>query len=447
MHARLFLLVIALSVQAAALSAMAALGDLGLHVPAFLALFALAGAAFLVALTTLRFATWGASTVILVAVLLRLPLAFTEPSLSDDVWRYLHDGRAQLAGVNPFLHAPADPATIAYRGPEHGRINSPELPTIYPPLSQIAFLAAAALGGTLWSWKILVLGVELLLMLGLAATARPRGDPRALALYAWHPLVIVEVAGSAHVEPIALAPVILAIALARRARPLAAGAALGAATAAKLLPLPLVAFVHHRRTPAVTAVAVAVLGALYAPYIAGAGGAVSGSLGTFARSWEFNAGAFDLLSRAPGGRTVAGIIGALGVVAVLAWLWHRRAPLESAAFGLFLAVLLLSPVVHPWYLLWALTLLPTLSEGERAGPAGAAVMAWSFSIVLAYTVLTGYRAGEGWMLSGWARGSEYGVVLVAAAVAAYRAARSREPGPDTRGRKERRGRHHPDPSS
>ena len=41
----------------------------------------------------------------------RAPLA-AEPSLSDDVFRYLWEGRAALEGGNPYLHPPSDPIFV-----------------------------------------------------------------------------------------------------------------------------------------------------------------------------------------------------------------------------------------------------------------------------------------------------------------------------------------------
>ena len=45
----------------------------------------------------------------------------------------------------------------------------------------------------------------------------------------------------------------------------------------------------------------------------------------------------------------------MGVVAVL---WWRGNGAWTSGSALFLAMVLLSPAAHPWYLLWALVLLP-----------------------------------------------------------------------------------------
>ena len=44
--------------------------------------------------------------VLVAAIVFRLTLLGSQPSLSDDVYRYVWDGRVQLSGINPYLHPP-----------------------------------------------------------------------------------------------------------------------------------------------------------------------------------------------------------------------------------------------------------------------------------------------------------------------------------------------------
>src|SRR6266542_1274840 len=46
--------------------------------------------------------------VLIIAGLLRLSILFAPPFLSDDIYRYIWDGRVQAAGVNPYRFVPAD---------------------------------------------------------------------------------------------------------------------------------------------------------------------------------------------------------------------------------------------------------------------------------------------------------------------------------------------------
>src|SRR5712692_773247 len=46
--------------------------------------------------------------VLLFAGIFRLSIVFAPPYLSDDVYRYVWDGRVQAAGMNPYRYFPAD---------------------------------------------------------------------------------------------------------------------------------------------------------------------------------------------------------------------------------------------------------------------------------------------------------------------------------------------------
>src|SRR5258705_2225855 len=84
------------------------------------------------------------------AILLRL-LALSAPVfLSDDINRYIWDGRVQAAGINPYRYIPTDPDLARLREPLiFPNINRNNYaPTIYPPVAQMLFLAATRFGET-----------------------------------------------------------------------------------------------------------------------------------------------------------------------------------------------------------------------------------------------------------------------------------------------------------
>lgn len=68
-------------------------------------------------------------------------------TLSDDVYRYLWDGKVQLEGINPYRFAPADEELAPLREDFHAKINHPGLRTIYPPAAQLLFALGYLLAG------------------------------------------------------------------------------------------------------------------------------------------------------------------------------------------------------------------------------------------------------------------------------------------------------------
>src|SRR6266496_3286021 len=76
------------------------------------------------------------------AALFRLSIIFSPPDLSDDIYRYIWDGRVQSAGINPYRYIPADHSLFDLRDEKiYPNINRRDYAhTIYPPVAEGAFL-------------------------------------------------------------------------------------------------------------------------------------------------------------------------------------------------------------------------------------------------------------------------------------------------------------------
>jgi alpha-1,6-mannosyltransferase len=281
---------------------------------------------------------------LLVAAGLRLLLLPLPASLSDDTLRYLWDGRVLLAGFDPYRLAPDDELLAPLRDADWEAMPHRQVPTVYPPLAQALFLAAAALPAPFHSLKILLSAIDLLGCLLLFRLAAILAVPRARVLfYAWNPLVAGAVA--AKLLPLMALPIWLR----RSGRPWLFGGVAGLALLALFLPL-------------------------------FAAGPPPGLL-IYAERWEFNGPLFeplwrlidrlDLTPRVKLGldrlETFAGweldpyyrlaypqllakLCLAAGLCAFLLWLLLRPPP-PAIAFGrAFGAYILCSATVYPWYL-------------------------------------------------------------------------------------------------
>ncbi len=279
-----------------------------------------------------------------------LPLA---PELSDDVYRYLWDGHVQLQGINPYRYPPADAALAEIRTPWHGEINNPGVATIYPPLAQLAFLLIAAAGGGILRAKLLWLTCDLLTgwVLFRVARATGRDGGLVLLLYLWSPLLVVETAWSGHLEPLGLLG--LSLALLAGSRATGAGVATAGAALTKFAPAAALPALARRLGWRFVGAFTACVLLLYAPYLS-AGSELWSGLTTYARDWRFMAGPFAVVDAALPGRWPPRLaVGAL-VVGIVGWTTARRFDPERALFWILGAGLLLTPTLHPWYVLWIL---------------------------------------------------------------------------------------------
>ena len=113
------------------------------------------------------------------AILCRVLLLFSPPTLSDDIYRYLWDARMQFQGVNPYVYAPESEEIAHLRDEYHGGINNKDVPTVYPPLMQTAFMIAAYLWYNPASMKLFFtlcdVGVIVLMIVVLGRRNLPSG--------------------------------------------------------------------------------------------------------------------------------------------------------------------------------------------------------------------------------------------------------------------------------
>src|SRR5256884_2496861 len=177
--------------------------------------------------------------VIAFAALFRLSLLFSPPYLSDDIYRYIWDGRVQAAGINPYRYIPADSALAQLQDDKiYPRINRKDYArTIYPPVAEAVFFLTTRISESVTWMKATTVLFEALAVWALAVLLASLGFPRQrILLYAWHPLAVWEFAGSGHADSIAIAFIALALLARRRNSEIGTGFTLADATLGKAFP-------------------------------------------------------------------------------------------------------------------------------------------------------------------------------------------------------------------
>lgn len=255
------------------------------------------------------------------AILGRFILVPADPLLSDDLYRYVWEGRVTLSGANPFVLAPVSDALTPLRDATiWPLINHPEIPTIYPPFSQGFFALNAALGGGLVTMKFLFVAFEAAMVAIVWRLVRDRVARRkllfAFAIYALNPLVVVEVAWSGHLDVLAWGSLVAGLVVwesdpeLRWRTVVLAATLVGLSISAKLLgvlALPFLVTGRHRlstettrfrrlgRRLAAPVLAVLVVVATYLPF-ADAGPKLFSGFGTYASTWRSNEGGYRAMA-------------------------------------------------------------------------------------------------------------------------------------------------------
>jgi len=335
-------------------------------------------------------------------------LVFAPPLLSDDLYRYLWEGRIWLEGLNPYRLAPDDPALAHLRDDVWANINNKSLGSIYPPLSQLIFVAARGLGGKVWTLKVLALLAH---VFSVAVVARVCTERKASLALALNPLLLSEAALNGHFDILCGVALLIAARALSRHRFVQAGVAACAAVGLKvvgLVVLPL--FARRPKVLVATGLGSAVL---LTPLIWSRAplDPVSGA-GQFATRWRGNESVFgvvDQLSRALFEASCADVLArsmvAAAFLALCGLVVYRRVPPMQAVRALVWALLLLSPQVHPWYLAWLLPL--EVAAGASAG------LIWSAAVLCAYAPLDLWVAEGVWDMPLWLQIFEYSIVALA----------------------------------
>jgi alpha-1,6-mannosyltransferase len=204
------------------------------------------------------------------AALFRLSILLAPPYLSDDIYRYVWDGRVQAAGINPYRYIPADEALAQLRDEKiYPNINRRDYAhTMYPPVAEAAFLLITRFSESVTWMKAAMLVFEAVAVWALVQLLVSFGFARQRVLiYAWHPLVIWEFAGSGHVDALAIAFIALALLVHRKSRATLTGFFLACATCVKLFPAVLFPAFHRWGRWKLPLAFVATILIAYLPYL------------------------------------------------------------------------------------------------------------------------------------------------------------------------------------
>lgn len=355
-------------------------------------------AAYLLALLAVHRQNWqvqpGAVALIVGwALIFRVSVLWVTPGfLSDDIYRYSWDGLVQQAGINPYNYPPdASELGMLRDDTIFPMINRQWALTLYPPGAQLFFrLMAWWRPGNLVAMKAVILLADALSITLILLLLRRLGIPGSrVLLYAWHPLVTVELGISGHLDGLMIPFVLLAFLCLMLHRPWGVGASLAAATLIKLYPAILFPVLFRKGDWRMPLAFFGLISAGYLLYL-DAGVHIIGYLPYYIAPDEFyNLSLRPILMWLVGRLTdqpfsyvkwlSAGVL-----LLVMGQCVHQtqKTPQQAMQWGvglMALYLLLVSPSVFQWYLVWLLALEPLTQSWLTP-----AWLYWSWSVNLGY---------------------------------------------------------------
>ena len=330
-------------------------------------------------------------------------------AVSDDVNRYLFEGKLVRAGLNPYAQT-ADAALLEpHRDAYWQAMNHQDQATAYPPLAELAFAAIGGISYQPLTYKLVFVLADLLTLGAVLKLLARRGLHLAFSgYYALNPIVLLAYAAEAHFDALMVAALMWALCAHPAGRGPAAVVLAAVAAGLKWIALPLLPFFADQRLLRSAVLAGLVLW-LPALYFWGALGALFDGLLAFGGTRSFNGLVYELLLHgAHWPRALcSGVVMALFALVIgWRWCWRERAPVESHLRWILGALIVLSPTVHFWYLGWLLPLVclrPSLPWLTFALSGGAYFFVWSNA-----------HSGAGWSLQGWQQALFWGPFVLAA---------------------------------
>jgi hypothetical protein len=291
------------------------------------------------------------------ATVFRLTLLPLYPSLSDDLYRYSWDARAQQAGYNPYLVHPSDPALSALRGEQQPAGSGPQYPTLYGPVTEEVLWLSLVLGHGVIAMKLPFLLFDLATVLLLFRLLPELGvSPSRAIVYAWSPLVIVEFAASGHNDSLPIVACVLALLYYQTRREPRSILALSVSALSKLYASFLFPVFLSRTSWRWLWIPAGLAVVTFLPYGAGWRGLLH-TLSGYGTVWKNNQSLFLLLHAVAANDSQARAIYLAIVGLVILYCLARKLPPARSSYLILGAILLFSPNVFPWYLSWIVPLL------------------------------------------------------------------------------------------
>lgn len=321
-----------------------------------------------------------------IGIALRIGFVNFTPVGSDDVYRYMWDGRVQDTGINPYRYAPIDPAlNFLHTDILPKKLNYIDMKTIYFPLSQWLFYTGYKISGeNVWGYKLLLLVFEMFTFLSVFLLLKKLKLPlKFILFYVLCPLPIIHFAIDAHLDGFGLPLLLFAVYFYLSNKRILSYIFLGLSLTIKpigLLFIPIFFLNEKGWSNKIKSAVIPLLAFFlqFIPYIINTNPFEAFII--YSKNWTFNGVVFNIIDYFMRFNAKTRIVCAvfLGMFLLPLYL-SRRDILEKLYYSVIL-LMIFSPVVHPWYIAWLVVFLPII-------PRWSGIVYAATSCLTAFTIL------------------------------------------------------------
>jgi len=304
------------------------------------------------------------TALLIFGLIIRLSFIHVKPIGSDDIYRYIWDGKVQTAGINPYLYLPNDLKLQNLHSDIIPKlVNYPDMKTIYFPLSQWLFFAGYTISHeSFWGYKLLLLLFELLTIYALFLITKKLNIPvKNILLYVLCPLPIIQFAIDSHLDGFGLPLLLFSLYFYLGNKKTISLFFLGLSFSIKpvgLVLIPIMFFIDKSWKEKIKIVLIPLIAFAiqFLPYIFTSN--PFEMLFIYARNWTFNGFVFNIVNYFINNNQTARIVCGLMLFIFLLPIFFNKMDLIKKFYYSILLLMIFSPVVHPWYIAWLVIFLP-----------------------------------------------------------------------------------------
>lgn len=335
------------------------------------------------------------------AALLRILLLPTV--VSDDVSRYLFEGKLVRAGISPYVQTADADSLMQYRDDQWATINHKDKLTAYPPLAQLIFASIGFFSYQLMMFKLVFVLADLLVLGAILKLLGCRGISLSFSgFYALNPIVLIAYAGEGHFDSLMLAALLWGLCAYESGRKHWAVILASIATGIKWITLPLIPFFFGKRFWFGLLIAMVTL-VLPGIFFWDSIPSLLQGLLVFGGKSHFNGPLYGFLLESvelPRFACSGIVLSVFSTVVFWRWIIRDYAPIDGHLRWILGTLIFVSPIVHFWYLAWILPLIclyPSLPWLTFSVTAGCYFFVWINA-----------NGSMGWGLNLWQQGLFWG---------------------------------------
>ena len=305
--------------------------------------------------------------IIMTGIIFRVTLIPSIPATSPDVYRYIWEGKVITNGFNPYQQPPDDPQLSHLKSETWGKVGFKNMPSIYPPLAQTAFVVGYLISGdasNVWGIKLVYLLCEIITLIFLLKLLHlKRVNPGYIVLYAWMPVPVMEYFINAHIDVVGITFLILFLYYMEKGKFNLSALFFALSFLSKFYPLMLFPLLIKKtgikKLIPLSLIFLMITILFYLPFIT-KDFAIKNALSIYLSRWEFNGSIYNLIKIFSNGQSARIICGILllitiGIISI------RYQDFIKGSFGVLLSFIIFASTVYPWYLGWMAAVNPLVN--------------------------------------------------------------------------------------